>query len=111
MASTDLSTYRAQHAVIQKEYAQQAPGWTLSNNDDHHGRVIEQVTLEPHFEGLDVAAGTGLLSRQLALHVKSIVALDLTPEMLAYTVVQGTANVRCEQGAAEAMPYPPSVLI
>jgi hypothetical protein len=40
MASTDLSKYRAQHTSIQKEYAKQAPGWTVSNNDDHLAWVI-----------------------------------------------------------------------
>src|SRR5207244_1480683 len=54
-------------------------------------------------------AGTGLLSRAISPHVKRVVALDITPEMLARgrskANRQGITNISFEQGAAEDLAY------
>jgi SAM-dependent methyltransferase len=81
---------------------------TLSNQA-YLDWIVEQLDLQPHFEVLDVAAGTGHLSRAIAPHVKHIVALDLTPEMLTQgrreAEQQGLTNVVFEQGEAEHLTY------
>jgi ubiquinone/menaquinone biosynthesis C-methylase UbiE len=102
-----------QHDVIRREFGQQAAhfgeqGLTLSNQA-YLRWMVEQLDLRPHFEVLDVAAGTGHLSRAIAPHVRRVVALDLTPEMLAHgqheAEQQGLTNVVFEQGEAEHLGY------
>jgi ubiquinone/menaquinone biosynthesis C-methylase UbiE len=102
-----------QHDVIRREFGQQAArfgeqGLTLSNQA-YLQWMVEQLDPQPHFEVLDVAAGTGHLSRAIAPHVKRVVALDLTPEMLVQgqreAEQQGLTNVAFEQGEAEHLSY------
>jgi len=102
-----------QHDVVRREFGQQAAhfgeqGLTLSNQD-YLQWIVEQLDLRPHFEVLDVAAGTGHLSRAIAPYVKCVVALDLTPEMLAQgryeAEQQGLTNLVFEQGEAEHLSY------
>ena len=101
-----------QHDIVRREFGQQAArfgeqGLTLSN-EAYLQWMVEQLDLQPHFEVLDVAAGTGHLSRAMAPHVKRVVALDLTPEMLAQgqreAEQQGLTNVVFEPGEAEHLP-------
>src|SRR5512145_1385731 len=107
----------SQHEVVRREFGQQAarfgePGLTLSNQA-YLRWMVGQLDLQPHFEVLDVAAGTGHLSRAVAPYVKRVVALDLTPEMLAQgrreAAQQGLTNVIFESGEAETLPYPSAV--
>jgi ubiquinone/menaquinone biosynthesis C-methylase UbiE len=109
-----LSMRETQHDVVRREFGQQAArfgeqGLTLSNQA-YLQWMVEQLDLQPHFEVLDVAAGTGHLSRAIAPNVKRVVALDLTPEMLAEgrreAEQQGLTNLVFEQGEAEHLPYP-----
>jgi ubiquinone/menaquinone biosynthesis C-methylase UbiE len=109
-----MSKHETQHDVVRREFGQQAArfgeqGLTLSNQG-YLQWMVERLDLRPHFEVLDVAAGTGHLSRAMAPHVKRVVALDLTPEMLAQgrreAEQQGLTNLVLEQGEAESLPYP-----
>jgi ubiquinone/menaquinone biosynthesis C-methylase UbiE len=108
-----LSMNETQHDVVRREFAQQAArfgdqGLTLSNQA-YLQWMVEQLDLQPHFEVLDVAAGTGHLSLAMAPHVNRVVALDLTPDMLAQghreAEQQGLTNVVFEQGEAEHLAY------
>jgi ubiquinone/menaquinone biosynthesis C-methylase UbiE len=103
-----------QHDVVRREFGQQAArfgeqGLTLSNQA-YLQWMVEQLDVRPDFEVLDVAAGTGHLSRAMAPHVKRVVALDLTPEMLAEGRREaerlGLTNLIFVQGEAERLPYP-----
>jgi ubiquinone/menaquinone biosynthesis C-methylase UbiE len=108
-----LSMQQTQHDVVRREFGQQAArfgeqGLTLSNQV-YLQWMVEQLDLQSHFEVLDVAAGTGHLSRAIAPYVKRVVALDLTPEMLAQgrqeAEQQGLTNLVFEQGEAEHLAY------
>jgi ubiquinone/menaquinone biosynthesis C-methylase UbiE len=103
----------SQHEVVRREFRQQAarfdgPGLTLSNQD-YLAWMVDQLDLQSHFDVLDVAAGTGHLSRAIAPHVQRVVAVDLTPEMLAAgeraAEQAGLTNIVFEQGVAERLPY------
>jgi len=109
-----LSMQQTQHDVIRREFAQQAArfgeqGLTLSNQA-YLQWIVEQLDLQAHFEVLDVAAGTGHLSRAIAPYVRRVVGLDLTAEMLAQgrheAEQQGLTNLVFEQGEAEHLGYP-----
>jgi 2-polyprenyl-3-methyl-5-hydroxy-6-metoxy-1,4-benzoquinol methylase len=81
---------------------------TLSNQEYLHW-MVDALDLQAHFQVLDVAAGTGHLSRAIAPYVQRVVAMDLTPEMLAegqrQSEEQGLMNVAFEQGEAEHLTY------
>lgn len=106
----DLSAYKDQHDAIREEFTKQAASWGRDEIDADLLWAVDRLGLQPHFEVLDVAAGTGLLSRAIARRVKEVVAIDITPEMLAQGRRQadreGITNIRFEEGAAEDLPYP-----
>ena len=54
---------------------------------------------------LDVAAGTGHVSRRLAPEVRTVVALDATRAMLEQGRAQAPPNVLFVQGDAERLPF------
>ena len=74
--------------VIRKEFSKQAArfgekGLTLSSKDILDW-IVDFLPLDQTFRVLDVAAGTGHLSRAIAPHAREVVAIDITPRMLAY---------------------------
>jgi ubiquinone/menaquinone biosynthesis C-methylase UbiE len=72
--------------------------WIVSNTPTHLGDVV-----------LEVAAGTAIVSRVLAPLVCLVMAVDLTPEMLAegrrVAEDAGLRNVVFQQGDATALPF------
>ena len=99
--------------VIRREFSKQASsfgdkGLTLSSQDILDWSV-GLLPLEKDFRVLDVAAGTGHLSRAIAPHVKDVVAIDITPKMLDYareeTAKSNLTNILIEEGKAEKLPY------
>ena len=102
------------HEVVRREFGKQASrfgekGLALTSRE-YLQWVVDNLDLRPHYEVLDVAAGTGHLSRAIAPHVKRVVAVDLTPEMLLKgsheAVEDGITNIAFEQALAEDLPYP-----
>ena len=99
--------------VIQEEFSKQAPkfgenGLTLSSQDILDW-IVDSLPLEREFRVLDVAAGTGHLSRAIAPHVRDVIAVDITPEMLAQaheeTSRKKLNNIFFEEGNAARLPY------
>ena len=102
-----------QDDVIKREFAKQASyfgqsGLTLGKAELLDW-IVENLALEAGGEILDVAAGTGHLSRAMAPHVGSVIAFDLTPEMLEQARLEasraGLANIEFVQGNAVDLPY------
>lgn len=106
----DLNVYKDQHDSIREEFAKQSAAWGRDEIDADLLWAVDRLGLQPYFEVLDVAAGTGLLGRAIAPRVREVVAVDITPEMLEQgrrrAVRDGIQNIRFEQGAAEDLPYP-----
>ncbi len=110
MTKKYLHKYKKQHEVIRQEFTKQAPNWGKNDIPPHLQWIADHLDLGPSWEVLDVAAGTGLLSRTIAPRVKRVVAVDITPEMLAQGRAEasrnGITNIQFEQGTAEALLYP-----
>jgi ubiquinone/menaquinone biosynthesis C-methylase UbiE len=111
MIENDLTAYREQHNTIREEFKKQAANWAKNEIISPHLRwVVERLALQPHFEVLDVAAGTAMLGRAIAPYVNKVIAVDITPEMLSHgrdeAERQQIANITFEEGAAEDLPYP-----
>src|SRR5678815_5513574 len=95
--------------VVREEFSKQASrfgekGLTLSSQDILDW-IVDFLPLNKEFRVLDVAAGTGHLSRAIAPHVREVVAIDITPEMLDYARQEITGrnldNISVEEGNAE----------
>jgi len=102
------------HETIRREFSKQAvffgdKGLTLSSQE-YLDWMVSILPLQPKFRVLDVAAGTAHLSRAIAPHVREVVALDMTPEMLEEArraiAQSGLHNIRLEEGDARRLPYP-----
>ena len=99
--------------VIRKEFSKQASsfgdmGLTLSSQDILDW-IVDLLPLDKEFRVLDVAAGTGHLSRAIAPHVREVVAIDITPEMLGQARQESRKrkldNISFEEGDAEELPF------
>lgn len=94
-------------------FSKHAKAFTKSESHARGGDLsILMALLKPRGDevALDVAAGTGFTSMELAKHVKRVVALDITPEMLleAETLARerGFTNILFEHGDALNIPHP-----
>jgi ubiquinone/menaquinone biosynthesis C-methylase UbiE len=99
--------------VVRREFSKQASrfgekGLTLSSLDILDW-IVDSLPLQEEFRVLDVAAGTGHLTRAISPHVREVVAIDITPEMLARareeTAGGDLANISFVEGSAENLPY------
>jgi ubiquinone/menaquinone biosynthesis C-methylase UbiE len=72
-------------------------------------RVVALAQPQPDWDALDIATGTGHTALALAPHVRSVVATDLTPEMLVEAArlrsQQGVKNVDFRIADVHALPF------
>jgi SAM-dependent methyltransferase len=72
-------------------------------------QALAALVKEPHARVLDLGCGAGHVSFNVAPHAGSVVAYDLSPEMLevvARTAAErGFRNVKTQQGIAEHLPF------
>jgi len=99
-------------ANIQRAFATQAPGFSnpglTLGRADYLDWMLGYLPLQPGCRVLDVAAGSGHLTRAMAPGVRWIVAVDLTMEMLRelrrHMVTEKSSNLSALQGLAETLP-------
>lgn len=102
-------------AAVQAMFDRVAPRYDLVNTvvslgqDAHWRRVAARAAAPDGARVLDVAAGTGGLSRALsALGATEVVALDLSYRMLAAGRDRRAPQVRLVNGDALRLPFPPA---
>jgi demethylmenaquinone methyltransferase / 2-methoxy-6-polyprenyl-1,4-benzoquinol methylase len=86
---------------IARDYERWARILSLGQDERWREHMVEGLELPPGSMVLDVAAGTGLISRALESRGLRVVALDLSPEMLAQH--SGRHRVRA---VADHLPFP-----
>lgn len=99
--------------LIQDEFTRQAPSFedpSYSFGDPKLLRwFVDALPLDPDAVSLEVAAGTGHVSRALSSHVRAAIAVDLTAEMLQVgqraAREDGVANVIFQRGDAAELAY------
>lgn len=96
---------------VQQEFTRQAEHFAAAAkiaDTQLTQRFIDAVAPRPEWNVLDVACGPGLVTAALAPLVASVVAFDLTPEMLLKArqrcEAAGLGNVSFRQGSAAVMP-------
>lgn len=105
-------TDRKEAALVQAMFDRVAPRYDLANavlsfgQDAHWRRVAARAAGPAGASVLDVAAGTGALSRELArLGAKRVVALDLSQRMLAAGGSRRPPRVHMCNGDALRLPF------
>lgn len=99
--------------TIQREFARQAQAFEdparSFGRSDVLSWIIGNMPVELDDIVLEVAAGTGLVSRALSPLVAAVVAVDLTPEMLAEgkrgADAAGLRNIVFQEGDATTLPF------
>ena len=111
-SANDTPEPAAVHERVQSQFGPAAAAYGSSSvHSDPHAlqRVVELADPRPGDAALDIATGAGHTALALAPRVASVVAYDLTQEMLAETrsnaVARGLANVFTQQGPAEKLPF------
>lgn len=99
---------RQQEAVLER-FTRQAEHWgNLAVTDDLRA-ILDRVDVRASDRVLDVAAGSGLLSRAIAPRAREVVAVDITPAMLdnarQAAAREGIDNIRFVEGTAESLPF------
>lgn len=82
-SSSNTPLSRHNEAII-KEFAKQAPKYSINqlNRIQELQWILNKLPLQPHYQCLDVSAGTGALTNLIAPKVKSIIGIDISEEML-----------------------------
>ncbi|HRD76216.1 MAG TPA: methyltransferase domain-containing protein [Hyphomicrobiaceae bacterium] len=102
-----------QKSLVQSQFGASAAAYSTSKvhaKGASLGRLVELVKPEKHWRALDVATGAGHTAAAFAPHVASVVASDITPEMLGeaqkLAKAKGFANMTTAAADAEALPFP-----
>ncbi|MEU8121817.1 methyltransferase domain-containing protein [Spirillospora sp. NPDC049024] len=100
---------------VVREFSKQAAGFADPRLNTAFTRHLDRLVrfMDPELDledvVLEVAAGTGIVSRAIARRVRHVTALDLTPAMLAEGKRDadhaGLTNVTFAHGDATALPY------
>ena len=103
---------KSQHELVAGQFGPVASAYATSTTHSDATVLADLVSIiDPQGgeEALDIATGAGNMALALALKVKKVVALDITPEMLAETArragERGLKNVETVQAPAEQLPF------
>ena len=98
-----------QHKLVREKFTDVAARWGQMSVPDDLRAILERVQVPADGRVLDVAAGSGLLSRALAQRVREVVAVDITAAMLEggreAAKREGISNIHFVEASAEALPF------
>ncbi|MCH8983725.1 MAG: class I SAM-dependent methyltransferase, partial [Acidobacteria bacterium] len=90
-------------APLAKDYERWAAVLSMGQDARWRRRMVANLGVEPGDWVLDVAAGTGSITRLLQARGAEVVSLDLTVVMLAHAVDRGATGVIA---TGEGLPFP-----
>jgi ubiquinone/menaquinone biosynthesis C-methylase UbiE len=112
-STNDASKPSAVHERVQSQFGAAAAAYVTSlvhADASALQRMVELAEPKAGDAALDIATGAGHTALALAPHVASVVAYDLTEQMLAETRRNAEArrlmNVSTKRGPAEKLPFP-----
>ena len=99
-------------SLVQQQFGAHAAAYVTSTvhaKGASLGRLVELVAPQPTWAALDVATGAGHTAAAFAPHVGTVIASDLTSEMLEEAAKlaksKGLANMETARADAEALPF------
>ena len=99
-------------SLVQQQFGAHAAAYATSSvhaKGASLGRLVELVQPQRHWQALDIATGAGHTAAAFAPHVASVIASDITAEMLAeaakLATAKGLANMETAAADAEALPF------
>jgi ubiquinone/menaquinone biosynthesis C-methylase UbiE len=99
-------------SLVQQQFGAHAAAYSTSTvhaKGASLARLVELTQPQAHWRALDVATGAGHTAAAFAPHVASVVASDLTDEMLveaaALAATKGLTNMSTARADAEALPF------
>jgi ubiquinone/menaquinone biosynthesis C-methylase UbiE len=99
-------------SLVQQQFGAHAASYATSTvhaKGASLARLVELVQPQKHWQALDVATGAGHTAAAFAPHVASVIASDLTQEMLQeaakLAAAKGLANMDTAHADAEALPF------
>lgn len=110
--SQETKEFETTYDKVKASFGPNAHGYTISKGHaDTEGlaKLVARVGTQPTDRVLDIGTGAGHTAIAFAPYVASVVALDLTPQMLEEVqhnaAAKGIINIELKQGAAEALPF------
>lgn len=98
-------------AMAQERFGEAAEAYAkcqVQSNDYTLKRLVELLKPQVEWDALDVACGAGHTAVRLAPFVKSIIAVDITEQMLTQTLAlarsQGLKNIKTTRAEATSIP-------
>ncbi|HXA79119.1 MAG TPA: methyltransferase domain-containing protein [Candidatus Acidoferrales bacterium] len=114
-SASDTPEQTTVHKRVQSQFGAAAAAYGTSRvhtDGSALQRVVELARPRPDDVALDIATGAGHTALALAPRLASVIAYDLTPEMLLETRrsadARGLTNIETKQGPAEKLPFPDS---
>jgi demethylmenaquinone methyltransferase/2-methoxy-6-polyprenyl-1,4-benzoquinol methylase len=104
-STTPPQVARELFAPIASDYERWARLLSMGQDGRWRDALVDGLDLRPGSRVLDVAAGTGSITRLLQMRGFEVISLDQSPEMLKEAVEQGATGV-C--ATAERLPFPDS---
>jgi ubiquinone/menaquinone biosynthesis C-methylase UbiE len=108
-----LSENENSTALVQSQFGVAAADYAVSDvhaKGESLARIIERAAPQATWCALDVATGAGHTAAAFAPHVKSVIASDITDEMLAeaakLAATRGLQNMTTAKAEAGALPFP-----
>ena len=98
---------------IKEQFSRQASGFSNElltlNQEDLLTWILDSLDLKNDMSVLDVAGGTGILSRSIAPFVNDVTAIDISQEMInegmKLTEQKGISNITYQIGNAQNLPF------
>jgi ubiquinone/menaquinone biosynthesis C-methylase UbiE len=107
-----MSTPTDNRELVKRQFGAHAQNYVASTDHatgDSLDRLLALVPFQPTWRALDVATGGGHTALAVAPHVATVVATDLTAEMLVaaerFITAQGVTNVTFREADATALPF------
>jgi SAM-dependent methyltransferase len=107
-----VTSRERQHDRIRDEFTRQAEPLAESaefTSDSILDRIADAVAARPDDDVLDVACGPGLVAARIACNARSVVGVDITPEMIerarSHASTSKLANLRFEVAPGESLPF------
>jgi ubiquinone/menaquinone biosynthesis C-methylase UbiE len=111
--SADVTSAEASKSLVQRQFGANAANYATSKvhaKGASLARLVELVAPQPGWRALDVATGAGHTAAIFAPHVASVIASDLTDEMIAQAAKlareKSLSNMSTAKADAEALPFP-----